>query len=285
VSQQPQPALQSPVIRSNIAVHTTLAETYARDEPHYRPENKAKVKANLLRVAERTGTNRMLDIGCGAGFVIDLLRDTFAEVHGLDATRAMLDRVDTSNGNIVLHEGVAEHLPFDHATFDLVTAYSVFHHLEDHRPVLAEAARVLRPGGVLYVDLEPNRAFWTAIAAVEQDGPEALESLDEIVAREVKAVLHVEEDIAKRFGIPAETFRAAEYIKSELRGFDPREFESDARTAGFQSCQTTYEWFLGQAVLMHGEAPDDTRIVEEHLRRLLPVSAPLFKYLHFEATR
>jgi ubiquinone/menaquinone biosynthesis C-methylase UbiE len=273
------------VVRSNIAVHTTLAETYALDEPHYRPENKAKVKANLLRVAERTGTTRMLDIGCGAGFVIDLLKDTFAEIHGLDATRAMLDRVDTSAGNVVLHEGVAERLPFTDASFDLVTAYSVFHHLEDHRPVLAEAARVLRPGGVLYVDLEPNRAFWTAIASVERDSSEALDALDDIVAREVRAVLHVEDDFAQRFGIPAETFRAAEYIKSELGGFDPAEFEADARAAGFHSCATTYEWFLGQAVLMHGDAPDDARIVEAHLRRLLPVSAPLFKYLRFEATR
>jgi SAM-dependent methyltransferase len=121
VSQLPNAARLSPVVRSNIAVHTTLAETYALDEPHYRPENKAKVKANLLRVAERTGTTRMLDIGCGAGFVIDLLKDTFAEIHGLDATRAMLDRVDTSAGNVVLHEGVAERLPFTDASFDLVT--------------------------------------------------------------------------------------------------------------------------------------------------------------------
>jgi ubiquinone/menaquinone biosynthesis C-methylase UbiE len=285
VSQRPDAALLSPVVRSNIAVHPTLAETYALDEPHYRPENKAKVKANLLRVAKRTGTNRMLDMGCGAGFVIDLVRDTFAEIHGLDATRAMLDRVDTSNGNIVLHEGVAEQLPFEDATFNLVTAYSVFHHLEDHRPVLGEAARVLRPGGVLYVDLEPNRAFWTAIAAVERDRSEALDILDEVVAREVRAVLHVEDDIAERFGIPAETFRAAEYIKSEFGGFDAAEFEADARASGFRSCVTTHEWFLGQAVLIHGDTPDDARIVEEHLRRLLPVSAPLFKYLRFEATR
>jgi ubiquinone/menaquinone biosynthesis C-methylase UbiE len=275
----------SDVLRHNIEVHTRMAESYERDEPHYRPENQAKVRSNLLRVAERTGTARLLDIGCGAGFVINLLRDTFEEIHGLDATQAMLDRIDVSGGNITLHRGVAERLPFDDGWFDLVTAYSVLHHLEDHRRVLAEAARVLRPGGVLYIDLEPNRAFWQAINDVEVTRSDRVGELDEILEREVRAVLHIEEDVYDRFAIAPEVFRSAEYIKSHLGGFAPAEFEADARAAGFSTCQTSHEWFLGQAVLMHGSTPDDAETVERHLRRLLPVTAPLFKYLRFEATR
>ena len=262
-----------------------MADSYQREEPHYRPENKAKVRANLLRLAEQTGTARMLDIGCGAGFVIDQVSDIFDEVHGLDATRAMLDRVDTSSGNVTLHEGVAESLPFEDASFDLVTAYSVFHHLADHRPVLAEAARVLRPGGVLYIDLEPNRAFWQAIEQVEQSHVDRLGDLDEIVSREVRAVLHIEDDVQQRFAIDPDVFRSAEYIKSELGGFDPAQFEEHAATAGFSSCSTTHEWFLGQGVVLHGESPEAAQLVEYHLRRLLPLTAPLFKYLRFEATR
>jgi ubiquinone/menaquinone biosynthesis C-methylase UbiE len=269
----------SDVVRSNIAVHTAMAESYERDEPHYRPENKAKVRANLQRLAQTAGRGRLLDIGCGAGFVIDLVRDTFDEIHGVDPTRAMLDRIDASS-NVILHEGVAEDLPFADETFDLVTAYSVFHHLADHRPALAEAARVLKPGGVLYVDLEPNRSFWRAVSALE-----GVPDLDEIVTREVRAVLHVADDVQQRFEIPAETFRSAEYIKSELGGFESAEFEADARAAGFRACETTHEWFLGQGPLLHGSSPDDAATVEAHLRRLLPISAPLFKYLRFEATR
>lgn len=272
----------STVVQSNIAVHTRMAGAYQREEPHYRPENQAKVKANLLRVAERTGTARLLDIGCGAGFVIDQLRDTFEEIHGIDATRAMLDRVDTSSGNVTLHEGVAERLPFEDQSFDLVTAYSVFHHLEDHRPVLAEARRVLRPGGVLYVDLEPNRAFWTALERLERETE--MSGLDEIVAREIRAVHHVEEDVQERFGIEPDVFRAAEYIKANLGGFEAGAFEQDALDAGFSACETTYEWFLGQGTLMHGVSFEVADATGEHLRRLLPLSAHLFKYLRFEAT-
>lgn len=271
----------STVVQSNIAVHTRMADAYQREEPHYRPENRAKVKANLLRVAERTGTGRLLDLGCGAGFVIDLLRDEFEEIHGIDATRAMLDQVDTSSGNVTLHEGVVEQLPFEDAGFDLVTAYSVFHHLEDHRPVLAEARRVLKPGGVLYVDLEPNRAFWAALEELEREGADGL---DEVVAREIRAVHHIEEDVQERFGIEPEVFRAAEYIKANLGGFEAAAFEQDALDAGFSACETTYEWFLGQGALMHGVSFEAADAAAEHLRRLLPLSAHLFKYLRFEAT-
>lgn len=271
----------SAVVQSNIAVHTRMADAYQREEPHYRPENQAKVKANLLRIAERAGPGRLLDIGCGAGFVIDQVRDTFDEIHGLDATRAMLDRVDTSSGNVTLHEGVAEKLPFEDGTFDVVTAYSVFHHLEDHRPVLAEARRVLRPGGVLYVDLEPNRAFWRALEELERDGAR---DLDEVIAREIRAVHHIEEDVQERFGIEPEVFRSAEFIKANLGGFEADVFEQDALDAGFSSCETTHEWFLGQGALMHEVSFEAADAAAEHLRRLLPLSAHLFKYLRFEAT-
>ena len=73
----------------------------------------------------------------------------------------MLDRVDTSSGNVTLHEGVAEHLPFEDGSFDLVTAYSVFHHLADHRPVLAEA-RASPPARAACSTSTSNRigAFW-----------------------------------------------------------------------------------------------------------------------------
>lgn len=281
----PDPTALTHVVQSNIAVHTRMARDYVRDEPHYRPENQAKVKANLERLAERTGTSRLLDIGCGAGFVIDLMHGTFSEIHGLDATQAMLAQIDTSSGNITLHEGMAESLPFEDDSFDLVTAYSVFHHLADHRPVLVEAHRVLRPGGILYVDLEPNRAFWQAIEEVEQTHGSDAMSLDEIVAREIRAVRHIEDDVHERFGIEPEVFRAAEYIKAHMGGFDPGEFRRDTRAAGFSACVVTHEWFLGQGQLLHKVSAEAAATTEQHLRRLLPLTASLFKYLRFEAVK
>jgi SAM-dependent methyltransferase len=45
-------------------------------------------------------------------------------------------------------------------SFDLVTAYSVLHHVPDYLGILDELVRVLRPGGVLHLDHEVNDEFW-----------------------------------------------------------------------------------------------------------------------------
>ncbi len=83
----------------------------------------------------------------------------------------MLARVDLSPGNITVQQGVVEQLPFDDDTFDLVTAYSFLDHLADHVAMIREAFRVLKPGGMLYVDLIPNRSFWNAVYSQQQTHP------------------------------------------------------------------------------------------------------------------
>src|SRR5271166_6612239 len=107
-----QKVMAHPVIQANIEVHTRLAATYEQTEPHFRPENRAKVRRVLEELRGRCGGGKLLDLGCGTGFMIGLAHDLFAEVHGVDVTPAMLARVDTSPGNIFLHTTPAEQLPF-----------------------------------------------------------------------------------------------------------------------------------------------------------------------------
>jgi ubiquinone/menaquinone biosynthesis C-methylase UbiE len=266
------------VIEANIEVHTAMAGSYNRNEPHYRPENRAKVRAKLVAL-KQPGYRRMLDLGCGTGFIIDLAKDLFEEIHGVDVTQAMLDRVELGGGNITLHRCAAEHLPFAEDSFDFVSAYAFLHHVEDCRSVLAEVHRVLRSGGTCYVDLEPNRAFWAAISAIAAGGPR--NALDPIVAREIDSVLHTDARVEREFGLPADTFNRAEYTKSILGGIDAGEFCAEARALGFRQCEVRYEWFLGQGSVLHDQSPQAASTVEEYLRRALPLSAHLFKYLEF----
>lgn len=82
------------VMEANIAVHAKIASNYNRSEPQYRPENLARVEKILRELTARVDAKRLLDIGCGTGFVIDLVRDKVKEIHGVDVTQAMLDKVD-----------------------------------------------------------------------------------------------------------------------------------------------------------------------------------------------
>lgn len=100
---------------------------------------------------------RVLDLGCGKGRFAARLRERGARVVGLDLSMAMLrsarglDRVRAS----------ARRLPFADGAFDAVVAVEVFEHVGPPEPVLREARRVLRPGGVLAV-VDKNAASWNA---------------------------------------------------------------------------------------------------------------------------
>jgi ubiquinone/menaquinone biosynthesis C-methylase UbiE len=264
-------------IRANIEVHSQMADRYDADEPHFRPENRAKVRAVLEKLSERAGRGRLLDVGCGTGFIISLAADLFAEIDGIDVTPAMLARVDTSKGTVRVHEGRVEALPFADDTFDMASSYAFMHHVADHRAILREVRRVLKPGGLFYIDLEPNKLFWERMVELERAGG----SYSDIVAREIDSVLHTDESVESDFGIPSQTFRDAEPIKSVLGGFDPYAFARDVREQGFSDCEVTLDWYLGQGSILHDQSETDMRTIEEYLRRAQPLTAHLFKYIRF----
>ncbi len=270
------------VVEANQRVHSALADCYNETEPHFRPENKQKVRGRLERArASAPSAARLLDLGCGTGFILDLAHDLFEAIDGIDATQAMLDRVDLSPGNIRLHRGVVESLPFDDGTFDVVTAYSFLDHLEDPYAVLSEARRVLKRGGQLYVDLIPNHAFWASVeaAATSPERP-----LGPTVEREIEELLLHEEKLEKAFGIAPEDWRNAEPAKSEGKGFVSAELARRVAELGFEA-KVEAEWFLGQAVVHHGISASSALEMDLHLRSLLPVTLGLYKYLVLTATK
>jgi ubiquinone/menaquinone biosynthesis C-methylase UbiE len=270
------------VVEANQKVHAILADQYNEVEPHFRPENQVAVKAKLERIAlQAPSRGRMLDLGCGTGFLLNLASDLFAEIEGIDATEEMLNRVDKSLQNVSVRQGLVELLPFDDGSFDLVTAYSFLDHLNDHKDMFREASRVLKPGGKFYVDLVPNQLFWIAIEEASQveAGP-----LDQIVEREINELLNHEEKLQSQFGIKPEDWRLAEPAKSTKKGFLAQDLISELNDVGIQA-SIEYEWFLGQAVVMHNDSFESASAMHRHLKKLLPVSAQLYKYLVIYGTK
>ena len=265
---------------ANILVHSRMAAQYNEREPHFRAENRATVRARLQKLRGEFG-GRLLDIGCGTGFIIDLAADLFDDVRGIDLTPAMLARVQ-SRPNVHVYTSDAAQLPFRAGAFDVVSAYSFFHHLQDLDPVLAEAHRVLRAGGCLYVDLEPNRYFWLNANSVRDAvGP----STAALARDEVASVLETSARVEAEFGIPAEVFDLAEYNKAITGGIDPDEWTAKAHAAGFGQVEATYEWFGGQGKILHGVSAAAAAHVDDYLRQALPLSRGLYKYVRFRAIK
>lgn len=269
-------------IKANIYVHAFLANAGEyQKSPHFRPENRKKVRGILERlVAERRiiANAKVIDFGCGTGFMIDLMKDLFVEIHGVDITLDMMKQIDLSSGNIHLHESLAESTSFESNHFEFATAYSFMDHLFDYRDFLLEAFRILKPGGVFYSDLNPNRAFITAMISVEQTPGPVVTS---IVEREIQGALHNGLHYQQSFGMDGKLLEQAEPIKSNDKGFDAGEVLDTARNIGFTECRVEYEWFLGQAKVMHEQSKEQAQVVDQYLNSVLPVSAQLYKYLRF----
>jgi ubiquinone/menaquinone biosynthesis C-methylase UbiE len=269
------------VLDANVEVHTRMVERYDAEEPHFRPENQAKVRGRLEALRGRVPGGKLLDVGCGTGFIIHLAVGLFDEIHGVDITPAMMQRVKTDKGNITLHQSTAEAMPFADASFDAVTAYSFVDHVADQGALLREVARVLRPGGIFYADLVPSRLFWAALSALR---PEDERAASDIVRREADMVRENDKKVERQFGIPAELFRRAEPGKEE-GGVDPAAFRETALSAGFARCEVAFDWFLGQGTVMHGQSFADAATVEAYLRHVAPLADRLFKYVYFHAVK
>ena len=104
----------------------------------------------ILPLAQRwlRGFDRVLDVGCGEGQIARrLMADGACEVVGIDPTNNQLATARQRGGGPQYVRAAAERIPLADATCDGAVASLVFEHIPDHRPAIAEIARVLRPGG------------------------------------------------------------------------------------------------------------------------------------------
>jgi ubiquinone/menaquinone biosynthesis C-methylase UbiE len=112
----------------------------------------AELQERIGAVLTLAGTERVLDIGTGAGAFALALASLVREVVGVDIVPELLAEArKRAPENVEFIEGDAGALPFDDDSFDLVTTGRTLHHVPRPEVVLAEANRVLRPRGTMLV--------------------------------------------------------------------------------------------------------------------------------------
>jgi 2-polyprenyl-6-hydroxyphenyl methylase/3-demethylubiquinone-9 3-methyltransferase len=98
----------------------------------------------------------VLDLGCAGGFMAEAMATRGARVTGIDpaadAIAAARRHADSTGLAIRYDVGMGEALPYDASAFDAVVCVDVLEHVADLHKVLAEVARVLRPGGLFLFD-------------------------------------------------------------------------------------------------------------------------------------
>ncbi|MGX9889818.1 class I SAM-dependent methyltransferase [Streptomyces sp. NPDC002276] len=122
-------------------------------------EPRARAAADAVELLLPQGPCVILDIACGTGIVTERLLRPERTVVGVDRSPGMLSLTGRRiPGGVV--RGDATRLPFAPDAVDAVVIVWLLHLLPDPAPVLAEAARVLRPGGVLITTVDKDDAYF-----------------------------------------------------------------------------------------------------------------------------
>ena len=124
-----------------------------------RASRQARMLATVL--AQRTGAQRIVDVGCGDGSATHLVRNLDARntVIGVDWSATALAQA-RARGLLVVQGGVdTSGLPLPDGCADVVIMSELIEHLVDTDTAVDEVRRVLRPGGVLLLST-PNLAAW-----------------------------------------------------------------------------------------------------------------------------
>ena len=110
----------------------------------------------IVEAARPGPDDRLLDVACGPGLVVCAFAPHVCDATGIDVTPAMLDRArklaaDKDLANVAWRRGDVYSLPYDDASFTIITTRFSFHHFLDPAAVLREMVRVCAAGGRIVV--------------------------------------------------------------------------------------------------------------------------------------
>ena len=140
---------------------------------------------------------RILDVGCGDGSLVRLMTREGARVTGLECSEGQIDRArgaKTVCDEIYLF-GYGENLPLCEESFDVVIYFNALHHvpLGSQIPALQEAHRVLKHGGLLYVQEPIAEGSYFEVTRMIDDETEVRASAYRALRSVVSSGLFVEE--------------------------------------------------------------------------------------------
>jgi len=202
------------VIQHNDVVResfTTQAQAFAAN-PCVTDEERIR---RLVAAARLTGSERVLDIATGPGYIAEALAATAREVVGVDLTEAMLaiGRERTKErgvSNVSFRAADAENLPFENGAFDVVVCRLALHHLLKPLDVLREMARVSRAGGTVLV--EDNYASEHPERAAFQDRWEILRDPSHVRTLALSELLQLFRDV----GLETDSVTTADDLTPEV---------------------------------------------------------------------
>jgi len=252
------------VREANVLYHDVAADVYEIDveqSVHQNEFNQARIERIVRSLAQREGNNFFLDIGCGTGNVLKFAERYFERAVGVDVSIGLL-KIAKDRGSEVIQADAA-FLPFIPRVFSAASVFSVLHHLYDPLPILEEAERVLKGGGFIYADWDPqmmpvsrNTLSWRFMRLLARGVRSGLSRLH---SREQASVSQGVEVVNFRELDPniKEVYALAEYhnlCREVERGIDARAVKTILEDLDFSDIEMNFHW--------HGRSFDQLPVVE-----------------------
>ena len=216
---------------ANIIYHDFMAEGYETDvSTNFIFEENCQYRiAEILEWAKaETEGEYALDIGCGTGNILKFTTRLFSAAFGIDLSLSMLKRSHVFGAHLV--QGTGLQTPFPDSFFDLVTGFSLVHHIHEPTALFREIFRILKKGGILYTDWDFNRHFfWKPLYPLwthRMNIPKALFSLCKRKTTRDRMV---------------KTFELAEYHVFR-KWLDPEPLRRFLAQLGFEKVAVFYHW-------------------------------------------
>lgn len=154
--------------KANVDVHRSEAKYYEALHPEvYSKKEQKRIITTLEDIDRKIQNNQRnaLDVGAGTGNLTGKLLAMGYKVTATDISPEMCAilrkkyRVYLPNQLSVINSPIEE-LTFSQGKFDLITSYSVLHHLPNYVSALKTLAAYLKVGGVIYIDHEASPSYW-----------------------------------------------------------------------------------------------------------------------------
>ncbi len=94
-------------------------------------------------------TNKLLDVGCGIGYFLEVAKSRGWDVYGTEFTDAAIQICEAKG--IKMKKGVLDPSSFEPESFDVITSFEVIEHINTPRTEISNFSKLLRKGGLLYI--------------------------------------------------------------------------------------------------------------------------------------
>lgn len=115
-----------------------------------------KIESALLAFLDNLGNgNRILDVGTGTGYYLNLMQKRGNDCIGVDLSENMLQQLRSNYADLKVQLADARRLPFIDNSFDALISVETLRYFQDRESLLKEIFRVVRPGGYIFITAAP----------------------------------------------------------------------------------------------------------------------------------